>query len=345
MTDTSNTNNRIIDAGYADPINISERYLPINITQNPIDIKYTFTQQPDIQSMIKSYLIYLDKRYKESLKKVNIITSSGGSTQLIAAFYYAIQAIKRRKITIRSCMNPPYYALHKEIASAVKDCEWIDNINTDVDIEVIVSPNNPDGRISIPTRKAQFKLLDSVYDVPQFTGQRISVNEWKHSYHNTETFCEVASLSKIGLPGLRLGYALVKNKLIASLMNQYIQNISLGLNTWALRGFTSRYNDIFDNDLYTNVYQDIQTRQMQIRQLLPNICISTKNVPFVFLKMPKKIFDELKIIVRVGSEFSTNDSYLRISLMINDDDWTELLNRLNSDKFKSFVRNELNLKI
>lgn len=342
MTDTSN---RIIDAGYADPINISEHYLPLNITQNPIDIKYTFTQQPDIQSMIKSYLIYLDKRYKNSLKDINIITSAGGSTQLIAAFYYAIQKIKKRKITVKSCIIPPYYALHKEIASAVKDCEWIDDINTAVDIEVIVSPNNPDGRISIPSRKSQFRLLDSVYDVPQFTGKRVSVNEWKHSYHNTETFCEVASLSKVGLPGLRLGYALVKNKLIASLMDQYIQNISLGLNTWALKGFTSRYNDIFNNELYTNVYQDIQMRQTQIRQLLPNVCISTKNVPFVFLKMSKKIFDELKIIVRIGSEFSTNDNYLRISLMISNDDWVELLNRLSSDKFKSFVRNELKLKI
>jgi len=323
-----------INAGIGNPISIANRYSNISITQTPEDLYYTATQVEEIQQMIKNYLKYLDPNFDETLY---VIASEGGSTQLIAAFIWSIYDIERTHVTVKSAVKPPFYTLHQEITRSLKECSWVSSGKST--IEIVVSPNNPDGVLVQPSNTSKYTLLDSVYDVPQFSGLWSSVNPWKYKYRDKNNFCEVNSFSKIGFAGLRFGFAITSNKNLADRMQNYLAFDSLGLNTWTLKAFKSRYNDLFNDELYASIYKENIDRYNEISNLIPKRLIHSKSsVPFLFVRIPKEIFDRLNITIRNGEEFNEYNTYTRISLMISNEDWIELIKRLKTNTFKNYVK-------
>ena len=318
-----------IDAYYADPVFISkliEHYYGkyINNDDLPKKLLYSIDNSVSYDNLIRRFLIHNNR---EIPSDVSVNVSAGGSSLCVIAYYYAIYKIKGRNITVGSTIHPPYYLLHRQLAEQTGFCTWIDDINVHVDVEVDVSPNNPDGRVQKPIGRGEYVLLDSIYDAYNFTGSIKSVNPW---IDYNKKFCMISSLSKFGFAGARIGYYESSNPAIISSMQYYMSNATLGTNTFAIESLKFTINKIHINSSFVkNVHKTLQKRHKILKNILPNHLIhSNNNVPFIFIKLPSSFFKELNILVRDGSQFAVSDSYSRVQLMISDKNFDELVNRL-----------------
>jgi len=329
----------IIDASIGNPIIMSDRFISRNIFQKtPNDILYQIEQPKDIIALLKRYLLFLDEDFDTSL---NVIISPGGSTLAIAASLYAIQKLEDNEITVRNALSPPYYSSYIDIVGTMKNSRWV-STDSKSTVKMITSPNNPDGRLVDPNIKSRYKskyiILDAVYDNPQFTGRCNTVNSWKYEYFKSDYFCEVNSISKIGFAGIRFGYIVTRNKELAYLANEYIENMNLGQNRSSNTTFVTRYDELNNEILYQNIYRQLHIRHEQIREIIPKRFIRSNNrVPYVFFELPMSIFDSVDIISMLGTSYGVSNRYSRISIMIGEEDWIDMLCRFRSDKFMKYI--------
>ncbi len=322
---------------YADPIIFAEKIPRLKIEQNESNITYMHYTPERFKEKLKEYLHHIENKFNS--QNLHFVFSPGGTTAAISACYYAIQSLEKRKITIKSCVKPPYYVLHKRLANYEKNSEWIDDISKKTDVEVIVSPNNPTGELLKPTFTSKYILLDSVYDKPIFSNKYNTLNPWKLELYKNPYFCEVNSFSKYGYAGVRVGYLITSNKEIADLVTKYFEIKNLGLNAWAMANFEKNIPVIFNKQSKKDNYELIQKRHMQIRKIIPNRFIySNNNIPLILLKIPAKLFYKYKIKIRPGEEFAISNNYSRINLMVSDDIWNNILKRISSDKFQNDIK-------
>ena len=325
-----------IDAGIGDPYYVTNKLKSQNLEQRPSNIRYYFnnivTEKPnEYQTLVKNYIIDIQKHRLPSTCK--ILLSNGGSTILVAAFYYAVSKMLDRQITIKSSLAPPYYALHKQIAKITKNCLWNNSDKSSSDIVVIVSPNNPDGRvtdINDVTNISRYILLDSAYDKPQYTNQT-TVNSWKFDLYGNKNFCEINSFSKNGLPGTRIGYAIISDDKIYELMDYYLRTMSLGLNLWSLNNLKLNLSSsLSDVTFYKSIYVELQRRYKEITQIIPKskIITSNYNTMFVYCSIPYKFFLNINTIVLSGTYFGETDDYSRINICLSSSEWKTFINRL-----------------
>lgn len=306
---------------------------------------YSIDPVPAYEQTIREYLTRIGRRVPASCF---VIVGAGGSTQMIAAFYWAAAIHHKRhsksrkfklKLNVQSSIPPPYYALHQQICDTVQGCRWIswEDSRRRMDLQVIVSPNNPNGTIQSPTitdPSRQFILLDFVYDTPQFTGGYETVNPWTENYlENPDSlFGMVGSLSKLGLAGLRVGFLITPNAELAANVVDYVQRTSLGTNTWAMNFAISNLNALYLNMFWFDktIYDELQYRQAVLRQLIPNhLILSLTNVPFLFLQLPPELFERQGIRVRNGASFGVDPlRYCRLQLMVSYQDFPILFTRI-----------------
>lgn len=319
-----------IDAVYANPIFSAEIMGHRLILQEPSDLTYMFTLPRVYHDMIINYIE--KSEHVPVPSSIELVVSPIGSTGCITAFYYAIQKILKRTITVKSNISPPFYFLHKFLTTTLPNCEWSET--GFIDIEVIVSPNNPDGRITAPTGTSIYVILDSVYDKEIFSGTPNTVNPWKYKYRESPNFCEVSSFSKSGLAGTRVGYALTANKQIAAEMREYFNNATLGLTSSAMKVLLSNMDTLMDTKIKQKIYVKNQRRQNEIRAVIPKELIrSERNIPFLFVRAPIRLFDNVGIIVRPGENFETSNDFVRINMMIGDREWRIMIKRLSRIKW------------
>jgi hypothetical protein len=325
----------IIDATFANPIFIStmiqENYNKyINNAHLSKKLSYTILNIDKYDNIIRNFMTNNGRPIPND---VFVRVSAGGSSLCILAHYYAVWKIKGRPITVGPSTNPPYYLLHKELAEFTGYCTWIDDITTPVDLEIDVSPNNPNGSVQPPTVRSEFVLLDSIYDFYNFTGEKTTVNPWVSWGNN---FCMITSLSKFGLAGSRIGAYISANPEMIQYMQTFMSNSTLGTNTFSIETLKCVIKQIKMESRFTKkIYKKLQHRINTIRKIIPNNLIYSNNyVPFIFVKIPFTTFMELDILVRKGEEFDTTNEYSRIQLMISDADFKELVKRLKTLQFQ-----------
>lgn len=330
-------NNEWLNCYYADPIVFADNLPKYFIQQEQSNLTYMHYPPKKYNIMLKSYLQHLDEKFNPN--GLYIVFSPGGTTAAISAFYYAIQYIENKKITIKSAVKPPYYTLHKKLSKYEKNCEWIDDRSKETDIEVIVSPNNPTGELLKPTFTSKYIILDSVYDKSSFSNKKYSVNPWKYELYKNNNFCEVNSFSKYGYAGVRVGYLITSNKKIAEIVSKYFEIKNLGLNAWAMANFEKNIPVFFNDNIKKNNYNLIQKRHNEIRKIIPSKLIySNRNVPFILIKLPKNIFDKHKIIIRPGEEFAISNDYSRINMMVSNNTWYNIINRISTISFQNDIK-------
>lgn len=323
------TDNRQIDAKSGNPVLMAESFKKITIKQCPQNLLYSIDPVDKYVELIKEYLKEIGQPVPNNVK---IVISAGGATQTCTAYYYAVQKLEKKQITVSSHNHLPHYKLHEQITEIVPNCQWINNQNN-ADLVVIVSPNNPDGDVvKYPkVTKKQYLLLDSVFDTPMFSGSFKTINPWKYKYYDSKYFCEINSMSKLGLAGIRLGFALTSNLDIYTHMVEYIKISTRGTNTWSLKNFAINFkNDLSNKSFHENIYNELQKRHQQIRKIIPQKYIkSNTTLPFLFLSLPPSIFSRYKITVKSGIDFGLTDQYSRIQMMLSQSDWNELIRRLH----------------
>lgn len=215
-------------------------------------------------------------------------------------------------------------------------------------IEIVTTPNNPDGANRKPITDAKYIIFDLSHDWPFFN---INIKD------NLETIYEAIKKNKIIFPffsmsksigqaGDRVGYVWLKknkfNEQLIKKMKEYLHNDTLGP---SIAGQASCSNRI---DLLTSVSMQplfdvlkvLVLRYDQLKEILrknhPNvICKSVRGSAYFWAHSTPNISEQWKKLYRIdtmnGETFGVDNSYLRINLMTSEKNFNILLKRLGGD--------------
>ncbi|KAG5039594.1 hypothetical protein AAZX31_05G038800 [Glycine max] len=290
----------------------------------------------------------------------HIVVGTGSSQLILAALYALSSPDAAEPISVVSAA--PYYSSYPSMADYQKSglYKWAgDAENFDKEgpyIELVTSPNNPDGhrrKAMVNRSQGQF-IHDLAYYWPQYTP--IS----SPSDHDLTLF----TVSKTtGHAGMRIGWAIVKDKEVAKKMTKFIEISTIGVSKdsqlraakvlKAVSDSCEQENSQDGESFFTHSYNIMAQRWKQLRavveagdlftlpQFSPAFCTffgqETEPQPaFIWLKCEGDIEDcesllrEHKIVARSGRHFGASPKYVRISMLDTDETFIQLIDRLSA---------------
>ncbi|EOA36425.1 hypothetical protein CARUB_v10010953mg [Capsella rubella] len=312
---------------------------------------------------------FLSRELEKVIRKLHIVVGNAvtdnrfvifgcGSTQLLAAAVHALSLTNSSVSSpARLLTSIPYYAMYKDQAeffdsehlkfegdaSAWKQSERNDNM-TQV-IEIVTSPNNPDGKLkrAVLNGPNVKTIHDHAYYWPYFSAIT----------HPVDEDLSLFSLSKTtGHAGSRFGWGLVKDKAVYEKMNRYIRLTSMGVSKdtqlHVLKLLKVMVSDgggeIFHFGYGTmkkrwetlNKIFSMSTR-FSLQTIKPEYCYYFKKVKdftpsYAWVKCERpedtncyEIFRAAKITGREGNVFGSDERFVRLSLIRSQDDFDHLI--------------------
>ncbi|KAM7273392.1 hypothetical protein ACFE04_028056 [Oxalis oulophora] len=284
-----------------------------------------------------------------------------GSTQLYQAALYALSDPHLDEATsVVSAV--PYYSSYPAITDCVKSelHKWAGDANTfnksGPYIELVTTPNNPDGHLrqSVVNRTGGILMHDLAYYWPQYTP--ISSIPADHDLM-------LFTVSKCtGHAGMRIGWALVKDRAVAQKMVKYIELSSIGVSKDSQLRAAKVLKAVSDSSgkeveesepFFKFAFHALELRWKQLRHTvqlsglfsLPEFssghCSFLRQnfepqPAFAWLKCEGEIEDcesflrGKKIITRSGKHFGVSPKYVRISMLDRDSMYNLFLERLSA---------------
>ncbi|GAU48551.1 hypothetical protein TSUD_99570 [Trifolium subterraneum] len=289
-----------------------------------------------------------------------------GSSQLYQALLYALSPSESSHHPINVVAAAPYYSEYKDATDILQSrlFKWTgDAALYDKDepyIEVVTSPNNPDGTLRVPVvnSKVDGKIIyDLAYYWPQYTPITYELD------HDVMLF----TFSKCtGHAGSRIGWAIVKDIEVAKKMIKFIQLNSIGVSRESQIRAAKIIGVICDG------YQNLksiesdrlffyhskrlmkerwekfkgaieQSKVFTLTKYPTSYCHFNKDFSeqypaFAWLKCVEGIEDgesylkKLKIRTRGGERFGVDAKHVRVSMIGTDDEFIELCTRLSNAK-------------
>ncbi|ESQ33397.1 hypothetical protein EUTSA_v10007588mg [Eutrema salsugineum] len=285
-----------------------------------------------------------------------------GATQLIAASVHALSRTNSSSSSspARLLASVPFYNMYKNQAdffysanvkfggdaSALKESE--DNDNVTQVIEVVTSPNNPDGKMrrAVLDGSNVKTIHDNAYYWPYFSP----------TTHPVDEDLSLFSLSKTtGHAGSRFGWALVKDKAVYERMKTYINLSSLGVSRDSqLRALQLLKVVLGDGgeEIFNFGYKTLKKRwdtlnkifsmsnRFSLQTIKPEYCNYFKKVrdftpSYAWVKCERvedtncyEIFRAAKITGRDGNVFGSEERFVRLSLIRSQDDFDQLIDML-----------------
>lgn len=335
----SNGENPIVRDTIQDML-INYGYSPKNIFSGAVqldDLDYQKKPRRDHEDLIR---LYYDKILNRPLTQTDYIILTDGTLGAANCICWTLQKLMKKTcfdpLKIYHVNKPPTYYMFKNIDNVIPNCKYINHEKYIPDVGLIISPNNPTGEV-INERPGYFQIIDSIYDTPIFTGQSQSVNT---TFSDNEI--RIESLSKIGAPSYRFGWAITSNPMIYSKAYEYKKIYNLGQNM-ASYSMAKNYIDlihktnIFDAVSKTT-FQIFNKRYKEITDIFAKYDIydfkasinKHKYAPYVFLPISNLQFNSIGIDTRKGDNFFYSNKYSRINLMMNTNDYNKMLILLNN---------------
>ncbi|PIA61769.1 hypothetical protein AQUCO_00200039v1 [Aquilegia coerulea] len=360
----------IINLDHGDPM-MFEEYWKRNGDKCTITI--SGSQSLSYFSDPKNLCWFLEPEFGEEIKRLHNVVGNAitedryivvgtGSTQLFQAALYALSSPGASSEPINVVSAVPYFSCYPAITDFLKSGlhKWAGDAWTydkeEPYIEVVTSPNNPDGNVREPVvkRNGGMVIHDLAYYWPQYTPITSAAD------HDLMLF----TVSKCtGHAGARIGWALVKDKDVAAKMKDFItistigvskdsqlraakilravsescQNTGLGnvknifsygrsrMNErWERLRAVIKQNGLFSLPEYSNQFCNFLGECAEI------------SPAFAWLESKGKIEDTesfLKghnIITRSGKAFGVSNKYVRISMLDREETFNLLLERLST---------------
>ncbi|KAJ0235509.1 Tryptophan aminotransferase-related protein 3 [Hirschfeldia incana] len=294
-----------------------------------------------------------------------------GATQLVAASVHALSQTNSSSLT-RLVSAIPYYNAYKEQtdffnyanlkfegdASVWKKSEHNDNL-TQV-IEIVTSPNNPDG-----------KLKRAVLEGPNVKTIHDYAYYWPHFAPITHLADEELSLFSLtkttGHAGSRFGWALVKDEAVYERMKRYLTLSSMGVSRdTQLRALQLLKVVVGDGgeEIFHFSYETMKKRWEMLNKILamstrfsletiePDYCNYFKKrrdftPAYAWVRCERfedtncyEIFRGAKIKGREGKVFGSEERFVRLSLIRTQDDFDQLADLLKKLVSKEVVRGQ-----
>ncbi|KAJ4711051.1 Tryptophan aminotransferase-related protein [Melia azedarach] len=316
--------------------------------------------EPELAEAIR----HLHIEVGNAISKDRHIVIGTGSTQLYQAALYALSSPDSSE-PISVVSAAPYYSQYPPQTDYLRSglYKWAgDAFTFDNDgpfIEIVNSPNNPDGTIreAVVVNKGKGWLIhDLAYYWPQYTPIT----------HVADHDIMLFTLSKCtGHAGSRIGWALVKDAEVARKITNFIEFNSIGVSKESqLRAakiigvICDGCQDFESSKSDTNFFEYAQRlmaeRWKKLREAVRSsevfslaeypldFCnfigeFTKSNPAFAWLQCKEdvdceKLLRELKVMVRGGKQFEADEMYARVSMLSRDESFNLLLEKLSGIK-------------
>lgn len=285
----------------------------------------------------------------------HIVVGTGSSQLIMAALYALSTAHNTQPIHVVSAA--PYYSSYPAMANFVKSglYQWAGDARTfDKEgpyIELVTSPNNPDGftRGVVVNRSGGFWIHDHAYYWPQYAPIPAPAD------HDLMLFTTSKST---GHAGIRIGWALVKDKEVAKRMVKYIEVHTIGASKDSQHRATNILNAVSNSlnegeNFFQFGRQQLEDRWAKLRvavrrsgrfslpEFAPGFCafsgLKFEPMPaFAWLKCEgsgesddcESLLRRNNIMTRGGEHFGADAKYARVSMMDRDETFQLLVQRL-----------------
>ncbi|CAK8537080.1 unnamed protein product [Lathyrus sativus] len=319
---------------------------------------------------MRSAILRLHKVVGNANTENKYIVLGNGSSQVYLATLYALSTEKEKPsdFPINVVAAAPHYSEYEVATDLLKSelFQWSgDACVYDKDepyIEVVTSPNNPDGTLRTPVVQsdAEGKV---VYDLAYYWPQYTPIN------HELNQDIMLFTFSKCtGHAGSRIGWALVKDIEIAKKMVTFLHLTSIGVSkesqvraakiievicdghqnskSIASDRLFFEYSKKMMKERWEKLKAAVQQSKVFTLPKYPtSYCHFTKEISeqypaFAWLKSVEGIEDaesyleKLKILTRGGKRFGVDAAYVRISIIGTDDEFIELCTRLANAKIE-----------
>ncbi|KAI3452693.1 hypothetical protein Pfo_009357 [Paulownia fortunei] len=319
---------------------------------------------------IKNLCWFLEPKLEEEIKILHNLVGNAivedhhivlgtGSSQLIQAALYALSDPLNEPYPISVVSAAPYYSAYPEITDFLKSglFKWAgDAYSFDKDgpyIEMVTSPNNPDGviREAVVNRAKGMLVHDLAYYWPQYTAITSPAD------HDIMLF----TVSKCtGHAGSRIGWALVRDKDVAKKMVKFIEISTIGVSKEAqLRAATIleiisascqrvkprelenffEYSQHVMAERWKKLRDAVKENELLYVTKYPlQYCNFTGHFTealpaFAWMKCKEgmdceKLLREHKILTRSGRRFGSDPEWVRISMLSRDEEFDIFVQRL-----------------
>ncbi|KAI5004981.1 hypothetical protein ZWY2020_032224 [Hordeum vulgare] len=287
-----------------------------------------------------------------------------GSTQLFMAALYALSpADADQPMSVVS--TAPYYSSYPAVTDFLRSSlfRWAGDANSfvgDAYIELVCSPNNPDGAIrdAVLSSGAGKAVHDLAYYWPQYTPIT------RRADHDIMLFTVSKST---GHAGTRIGWALVKDREVARRMTKFVELNTIGVSkdsqlraAKVLRAVSDGYDAaaggatrhrLFDFGRRKMVERWRMLRQaaaasgiFSLPEEISGRCnfaneTAANNPAFAWLRCDREDVEDCagflrghKILTRSGNQFGADPRYVRVSMLDRDDAYDIFIRRLASLK-------------
>ncbi|KAI4336200.1 hypothetical protein L6164_014755 [Bauhinia variegata] len=291
----------------------------------------------------------------------HVVVGTGSSQLFLAALYALSPPDAAEPISVLSAA--PYYSSYPVMTDYQKSglYKWAGEAESfDKEgpyIELVTSPNNPDGyvRHSVVNRTRGFLVHDLAYYWPQYTPISSPAN-------NDLTLFTVSKST--GHAGMRIGWALVKDKEVARKMTKFIELNTIGVSKDSQLRAAKVLKAVSDSceeegssqeaeSFFKYSYNIMEHRWKQLRVAVqrsgmfslptfsPAFCTFFSQVlephpAFVWLKCEGDIEDcerflrGHKILTRSGVQFGVDPKYVRVSMLDTDENFIHFIDRLSA---------------
>ncbi len=191
--------------------------------------------------------------------------------------------------------------------------------------EFVTSPSNPTCKSLTLNPKANFTILDSCYNWPQYTTTR-----------KQSADIELYSMSKLsGFAGLRIGWALVKDKEVYEAMKEYVYLSTIGVSAASQSVAVNVINELVNNEYWLkNSMQELDDRWALITKTISG----KKSVKldgesrgmFLYLQVPEMdlFLSQINTKGTNGLHFGDSTDKVRFNIGCNFDDFEEFIKRM-----------------
>jgi aspartate/methionine/tyrosine aminotransferase len=327
---------RIINIGHGDPTIFRDwweanRVLPWTDTQFPYF--YEYQEDDPVQLIAATHQFH---RIFGTDSPSSWLAYGNGSTQVIHATLYALTKLvaPNRKLVVG--YRPPVYMLMHEYLSHCGFVEvTFDLTRTDLDVEIVIDPNNPTGEHRRQQSSAPYVIFDRAYNWPIYCDKVIPTSIAKN--HIT-----VYTISKaLGMGGLRLGWAFINDMDLIEEIKRAIFVIGICPNSFGMSAATKVFN-LFQEDpslsrRYTsNLKSEIAARMNRTKEY-KQFEVTNTSGPYAWIRskdgtdIAAYLFDHHGIAVKSGKYFGSTADYARLSLICSGEDFFEAMDRLKDD--------------
>ncbi|KAI5436830.1 L-tryptophan--pyruvate aminotransferase 1 [Lathyrus oleraceus] len=301
-----------------------------------------------------------------AVTKDRYIVVGNGSSQLFQASLFALSPLDVPDHPVNVVAAAPYYSEYKNVINILNSrmFQWGDDAavydKNEPYIEVVTSPNNPDGTLREPVVNsvAEGKLIhDLAYYWPQFTPIT----------HEADDDVMLFTFSKCtGHAGSRIGWAIVKDIEVAKKMATFVQSSSMGVSKESqtraakiigvvcdgYQNFKSSESELF----FEYSKRLVKERWEKFREAVEQSMVFTvTKYPKAYCNFTNEISEtypsfawlkcegnedghnylrKLNICSREGERFGADSKFVRVSMLGMDDDFNELVKRLSNVKIE-----------